>query len=232
MPATTAPHSGKLVDVFSDLFVLGSYFRDARDLGTVEALRSRLHYLFQEVEERGKAAGVPRDTLTEARYALAAFIDEMIINSRWSHKEQWSARPLQYELFGEFVAGEGFFKHLEAIRSAMPLNTDLLETYALCLILGFEGQYKVHDREKLRGLVEDVTREVQAKRGELPPLSPHGQRPEELLDAVKRQVPVWVVLVISLGIVFFFYLALSVLISHDAGTVMEELKRLLQEVPS
>jgi len=221
---------GKLAEVFTDLFILGAYLRDARDVGSVEAFRSRLHQLFQSAEEKAKEAGIRPDVFADSRYAVTAYLDEMIINSRWAHKEQWAARPLQYDFFGEFVAGEGFFKRLEKIRSSMPLPMDLLEVFALCLIFGFEGQYRLHEREKLRGLVEDVTREIQAKRGDVPVLSPHGRRPEELFDVVKRQVPAWVILVIGLGIVFFFYVALSFLISQDTGTVLDELKRLLREV--
>jgi type VI secretion system protein ImpK len=229
---TPLQSSAKLVDVFCDLFVLGSHFRDAGNLGSVEALRTRLEGVFARAEERGKSVGVPSDVMMEGRYALAAYLDEMIINSRWPLKSQWASRPLQYEFFNEFVAGEGFFIRLDRIRSAMPVNVDLLEIFGLCLMLGFEGQYKLQDREKLKGLIEDVSREIQAKRGELPALSPHGQRPEELLDMVKRELPAWVVMVISLGIVFFFYLALSLLMSHEASSVVGELKRLLQEVKS
>lgn len=216
-------------DIFSDLLVVGSSIRNAGNLGSPDVLRTKLHKLFQAAEEDGKSAGIRHDALMDGKYALTAFIDEMIINSNWQLKAQWASRPLQYDFFGEFVAGEGFFKRLDNIRSAMPMNADLLEVFALCMILGFEGQYKLDDPDRLKGLIEDVTREVQGKRGEFPELSPHGERPEELLDIVKRELPVWVILVISLGIVFFFYLALSLLMTHDAVNVVEELNRLLQE---
>jgi len=225
-------HAVRLTDVFSDLFVLAAYVKDARNLGAPDTFRARLQHLFQSAEQRSKEAGIPHDTFAEARYAVTAFLDELIVNSRWAHKEQWAARPLQYDFFGESAAGEMFFKRLDAIRAAMPLNADLMEIYALCLIFGFEGQYKVQDRDKLKGLLDDMTREIQARRGEPPTLSPHGTRPDELFDLVKHDVPAWVPIVISAGIIVFFYLALSLLISHDAGAVADELRRLLQEVKS
>jgi len=49
---------------------------------------------------------------------------------------------------------------------------------------------------------------------------------------VKRELPVWVVLVTSAGIVFLFYLALFFLISQDAGHVVDQLRKLLQENPT
>src|ERR1043165_3272728 len=232
MASTSGTKSGKLAEVFGDLLVLGTYLKDAKDLGSPDHLRTRLHHLFRVAEEQGKSAGIHSDAYNQARYAVTAYIDEMIISSRWADREQWSARPLQYDFFNEYVAGEGFFQRLDIIRRSMPLNADLLEVYGLCLILGFEGQYRIHEREKLRGLIEDVTREVQAKRGDVPSLSPHGKRPEELMELVKRDLPGWVVLVTSAGIVFLFFLALYFLISQDAGHVADQLRKLLQENPT
>ena len=232
MASASGTTSGRLADVFGDLLVLGTYLKDAKDLGSPDHLRTRLQHLFRVAEEQGKAAGIQADAYTHARYAVTAYIDEMIINSRWAGRDQWASRPLQYDFFGEYVAGEGFFQHLDTIRRSLPLNADLLEVYGLCLILGFEGQYRIHERERLRGLIEDVTREVQAKRGDVPSLSPHGKRSEELMELVKRELPVWVVLVTSAGIVFLFYLALLFLTNQDAGQVVDQLRKLLQESPT
>jgi type VI secretion system protein ImpK len=219
-----------LSEIFNDLLVLGVQLREATNPGAVENLRPRLHHLFQSAEENGRAAGFSQDTMAQARYAVAAFLDEMLINSRWPHKDEWAARPLQYDFFGEFTAGEGFFKRLESIRGSIPVNADLLELYAYCLTLGFEGQYKLQDRERLRGLVEDLSRQIQGKRGEILPLSPRGRRPEELLELVKRELPAWVIVVTSMSLVLLFYLGLSFLIGQDASYVDNELKRLLQEM--
>lgn len=232
MASASGGKSGRLAEVFGDLLVLGTYLKDAKDLGSPDHLRTRLHHLFRVAEEQGKSAGIPSDAYQQARYAVTAYIDEMIISSRWMNREQWSARPLQYDFFGEYVAGEGFFQRLDTIRRSLPLNADLLEVYGLCLMLGFEGQHRIHERERLHGLIEDVARDVQAKRGDVPALSPHGKRPEELMELVKRELPVWVVLVTSAGIVFLFYLALFFLINQDAGHVVDQLRKLLQENPT
>lgn len=229
MASSSDQKIGKLAEVFSDLLVLGIYLKEAKDLGSPEHLRTRLEHLFHIAEEQTRSKGISTDAHLQAKYAVAAYIDEMIISSRWQHCEQWAARPLQYDFFSEYVAGEGFFKRLDIIRRAFPVNPDLLEVFALCLILGFEGQYRLHERERLRGLIEDVTREVQAKHGDIPALSPHGQRPEELMDLVKRELPVWVVLVTSAGIVLLFFMALSFLIGQDVDHVVDQLKKLLQE---
>ena len=171
---------------------------------------------------------IPPEDIQQSRYALAAFLDEMILSSPWDHREEWSARTLQYEFFKEQVAGEEFFNRLEAFRRALPLNSDLLEVYYLCMILGFEGKFKIHGKEKLKDLIETVGQELRAKRGEVPVLSPHGRRPEEFMEMVKQGLPSWVVLVSGFAAVFFFYLVISLVISGDANQVLGEILYILE----
>jgi type VI secretion system protein ImpK len=92
------------------------------------------------------------------------------------------------------------------------------------LLWGFEGKYKLQGREKLKDLIHDLFRDIEGRRGEHPALSPHAERREEVLDLVKRDLPAWVVGVCSVSIVFFFYIALSVLIHQEGTTVAQTLQ--------
>ncbi|MBI3595521.1 MAG: DotU family type IV/VI secretion system protein [Nitrospirae bacterium] len=228
MATPVSDEKTRLPDLFADLFILATHVKNARDLGHSETLRLRIIEMFEAVDRKGKNLGIPGETLQQARYAMAAFLDEMILSSSWPNKEQWSARPLQYEFFREQVAGVEFFNRLEAIRRAYPANADLLEVYYLCLILGFEGQYKIHGTEKLKGLVEDLSREIQSRRGEVPHLSPHGKRSDELIEMVKRELPSWIVVVSCVAVVFFFYIILSFMMNYDASEAVRDLKQLVE----
>ncbi|SRR5579884_365604 len=225
-----SPNSGerkRLVDLFSDLFILGSHLRSARDYGSPEALRMRLIEMFNAAEREAKRLAISDDAVQQARYAVAAFLDEMILSVPSPHRDAWSARPLQYELFREQVAGVEFFNRLEALRRALPPNKDLLEVFYLCLVLGFEGQYKLQGREKLKDLIDGLAREIQPRAGEIPLLSPHGKRPDELIEMVKQGIPSWVVVVSCMAILFFFYISLAFIISRDANGIAAEMRQLI-----
>ena len=112
-----------LSDVFSDLFILGTHVKNSKELGYADSLRKRTIDMFASAERKGRDAGYAEELLTQAKYALAAFLDEMIMGSPWSDKEQWSVNPLQYEFFKESVAGVEFFNRLEAIRRASNLDS-------------------------------------------------------------------------------------------------------------
>jgi type VI secretion system protein ImpK len=219
-----------LADLFSDVFIVAMQIQQAREGGSADALRIRFQQLFDEAERKGQALGKTADALQQARYAVAAFVDEMILTSQWPHRDGWSARPLQYEFFREHVAGEEFFNRLDAMRRGGG-DPDLLALYFLCLILGFEGKYRLHGGEKLKALVAELAQDLRAAQANSAPLSPHGKRPDELIEAVKRGLPSWVVVVASAAVVFFFYVALSFVIRHDVLGTIADLEQLARGGP-
>ncbi|RPH77520.1 MAG: hypothetical protein EHM80_12350, partial [Nitrospiraceae bacterium] len=86
MASAVGKKSGRLAEVFGDILVLGTYLKDTKDLGSPDHLRTRLHHLFNVAEEKGKSLGIHPDAYTQARYAVTAYIDEMIISSRWANR--------------------------------------------------------------------------------------------------------------------------------------------------
>jgi type VI secretion system protein ImpK len=227
MAGSNAGEKRRLVDLFSDLFILGAHLKTARDYGTPDALRIRLVEMFNAAEREAKRLAISDDALQQARYAVAAFLDEMILGVPSPHRDAWSARPLQYEFFREHVAGVEFFNRLDGLRRSISANRDIVEVYYLCLALGFEGQYKLHGREKLKDLIDGLARELQPRGGEMPLLSPHGKRPDELIEMVKQGIPSWVVAVSCFAIVFLLYLSLSLLVSRDANRISHEIQQLI-----
>ncbi|MDH5586226.1 MAG: type IVB secretion system protein IcmH/DotU [Nitrospirota bacterium] len=219
---------GHLVNAYFDLLVLGVHARDSRDLGRVESLQAKIDQMLEEADRRGTVMRYSRDILIETRYAIVAFLDEMILQSGWDQKSQWASQLLQYKYFQTQVAGEEFFHHLTTLRRALPVNPDLLEVFHACLVLGFEGQYKLEGREKLKDLKHDLFRDIQGLRGEIPPLSPHAERHEVVLDVVKHEIPAWVVLACSLAVAFFSYVGMSVMIHQEAETTFGHLSELVE----
>ncbi|WDT80733.1 MAG: DotU family type IV/VI secretion system protein [Candidatus Manganitrophus sp.] len=79
MASANAVERKRLVDLFSDLFILGAHLKTARDYGTPDALRMRLVEMFNAAEREAKRLAVPDDAVQQARFAVAAFLDEMIL---------------------------------------------------------------------------------------------------------------------------------------------------------
>lgn len=216
-----------LSDLYSDLFALANHLKVSKAGGDPQMVRAHLITLLNRVDGEAKHLGIPEETQRQARYAVVAFIDEMILCSPCAYRDWWSDHKLQQELFNEDAAGVGFFSRLEAIRSSHPVSLDMLEVYYLCLVLGFEGQYKIHRREQLKALVEGIAQQLKTKGPGT--LSPHGQRPDELVADVSAGLPSWVVITITAGIIFLFYVGLSFIIGHRADNARVEIQEKMQE---
>lgn len=152
--------------------------------------------------------------LKDAKYALAAYIDEAVLSSDWPGRSEWMGRPLQLELFGDHLAGEGFFERLIHLRQGGEVNADLLELFYICLQLGFEGVYKIKGLEQLMALQVDLRSQIEGYQGVIDPrLSPYGAPAVPLMARVRREVPYWVITVVTVSIIFFTFLGYSMTVT-------------------
>jgi type VI secretion system protein ImpK len=131
------------------------------------------------------SAGYPADDAKYATFAVVAFLDESVLNSRNPIFADWARQPLQEELFGTHIAGEVFFQNLQQLlgRSDSPDLADLLEIYYLCLLLGFGGRYSVGNRGELTQVMNMTADKIRRIRGRQGGLSPSWMLPAETARA-------------------------------------------------
>jgi type VI secretion system protein ImpK len=116
-----------------------------------EVFRERVKKWLSKAAREAAEAGYAEDTVTMAGYAVIAFLDEAVLNSSQPMFSEWPRRPLQEEIFGEFLGGEAFFENLEHLLNQGDSEElgDLIEVYLLCLSLGFQGRYAAGGRGEL-----------------------------------------------------------------------------------
>ncbi|HTE66255.1 MAG TPA: DotU family type IV/VI secretion system protein, partial [Candidatus Binatia bacterium] len=129
-PATPLRH------LFTDLIAFALLFRETcgeRPWAPAE-LRDRLTALIDAQERRARGAEVPWDSYVEARFAVLAWVDELILNSPWPGRGDWQHLMLKY--YSTLNAGNQFFERVERPPAS---ERGVLEIYYYCLALGFEG---------------------------------------------------------------------------------------------
>jgi type VI secretion system protein ImpK len=203
-----------LLDLCGDSFLLIFHIHGANDPGHPEDLRKSVSLLFQNLERQAKRQGQSDEDIKATQYALCALIDETILNSRWAFKDQWTERPLQLEYFGEHMAGERFFDLLARIRQKGSRKVDLLEVFCMCLILGFQGKYKLGGQEELAQLTRTLMEEAISFRGGLSGLARHWKVPEESVELPVKSIPqwAWITGVTSVLVVVLFYVTYKLLL--------------------
>ena len=133
----------RIVDCFMELLTYVAYF-----LKTVKTrqpafdqVKADIDRLISQADTCLENRGIPSEDSDHARFAIFAWIDEVILNSPWNEKDQWQRQQLQRLHFGTADAGELFFDRLNTLG---PHQNDVREVYYLCLAMGFTGRY-VHE---------------------------------------------------------------------------------------
>jgi type VI secretion system protein ImpK len=171
-----------------------------------EYARRQLNRLRTQLEE----LGLPPEDVTDAYYALVAFVDEVMQADQGPLKDFWQAHLLQLELFGETRAGEGFYDRLTRVQEERRLP--VLRVYYLCLLFGFHGIYAHHGELERENLMESVRESLGIAPEDGAALAPFGLRPDEpAADANRNRLLQWLALsAAALAVVGYVGIAFSV----------------------
>lgn len=151
---------GTLARAAGDFITLVQLIEEAPALPDPAALRQQLLHLLEGLR---RAEGVDPEEVEEARFALVAWADEVILRSTWSGRDQWEGHTLQMQLYRTSKAGNEFYDHLARLR---PDQNAAREVYFLVLALGFQGQYVGQEAER-RALVSHQYDTLRASGGVL-----------------------------------------------------------------
>ncbi|HWA97559.1 MAG TPA: DotU family type IV/VI secretion system protein [Pirellulales bacterium] len=75
-----------------------------------------------------------------AKYALVAWIDELLIDADWQGRDWWNNNALEVEQFNTREANEQFY--MQAKEATRLSRRDALEVFYVCVVLGFRGLYR------------------------------------------------------------------------------------------
>jgi type VI secretion system protein ImpK len=145
------------------------------------SFRIHMREALKAADQEARKRGYNGDTIQLAIFAVVAFLDESILNSRNPLFADWPRKPLQEELFGTHMAGEVFFQNLQKLlgQTDSPDLADLLEVYYLCVLLGFGGRYSMGNKGDLRAIIDAVGEKIRRNRGYSADLSPAWMLPKE-----------------------------------------------------
>jgi type VI secretion system protein ImpK len=186
---TAAQAAGRvnLALIYQEILTAITRFRSNRQaVSDAGSFRAQIKGAIGVAEAEATRRGYPADDVRLATFAVVAFLDESILNSNNPIFADWPRMPLQEELFGVHTAGEMFFQCVDRLmaKGDAPLTADVLEIYALCLLLGFRGRYSISGQESVRAIAASVAEKLQHLRGGPRALASNWAPPK---DAVKQK---------------------------------------------
>ena len=139
--------------IYQEILTAITRFRSNRQaVADAGSFRNQIKAAIGAAESEATRKGYAADDVRLATFAVVAFLDESILNSNNPIFTDWPRMPLQEELFGVHTAGEMFFHCIDRLmaKSDSPQAADVLEIYALCLLLGYRGRYSISGQEGVR----------------------------------------------------------------------------------
>ena len=182
------PASRNLARLYESLFTAVVRLKSGRmAFSQPEEVRRKIEHTLESIRRDSTRHGYDDATTEDAQFAAVAFIDEAVSPMAEAGDTGWA--PLQQTRFNTLNAGEQFFDRLVSNlqKSDSPATADVLEVFALCLQLGFEGKY-ADNKTQLSKLVHDATGRVRKIRQTTFSISPDGNLGDEKTVAPPSQV--------------------------------------------
>lgn len=199
---------------------------DDRSQPMPEMLYQRMRSFVDRAMRRASELGYAQQDVQDIGYALVALTDEVVMSKGGELRDYWLPRSLQLQLFNTNVAGEGFFNNLQNLRHD-PSRMEVLKVYYLCLLFGFQGQYRVRGGEiELASITEEVGATL-TRAGLIgdAALSPNAARPQENLGGARSHMPLVFVAIAALLLAIGVVAGLSWSVSSQADDLIEHIQQ-------
>jgi len=210
----------------ADVLSLILQLRNSRDLPAPDILQRRVLGLFETMMQTGRENRIPEQDMIDAKFALAAFADEVIYHSSWPGKTQWLSNPLQLQFFGINTAGDGFYVNLDNMHGQRGRD-HVAQIYFLCLALGFQGKYRLRQQEGLAQVVEGLGNYVALSTGAGEQLAPNAERKDGTGGTVRRELPYLAVALGFLLLALVVVIVLKIVIASQANGIAEHIQGMI-----
>jgi len=212
LPASDQPQNKaqatNLIDLLHDGFYLVFLLRNRYIPANPTDFREKIVDLLNRFEQQAKRLQFSADDIHDAKYAFCALIDETIATQQdaayFNLQNSWLISPLQLSLFGSQLAGYRFFEILEQLRSRGKERLASLEVFHYCLLLGFQGKYRLESVESLNHLVARVGDE-----------SPFAAIPDHIKHIIHHELPFFWILIFLLMFAALTFAGLKFMLSKQ-----------------
>ncbi|WP_226950951.1 DotU family type VI secretion system protein [Rouxiella sp. S1S-2] len=212
-----------LVSVANPLLNAIPHIRHSATHDSPDTLRGQLIDEVRRFEVRCQQARLPYEVIIGARYCLCTALDEAASLTPWGSRNVWPRSGLLVTFHNETWGGEKFFQLLAKLSQNPQEHIYLLELINVCLLLGFEGRYRIleNGRSQLETMKQRLLQVIRTVRGGYaPPLS--GQPTDEPVQQKlwRPLIPVWAWAALMALIGCLFYIGLNLRLGQFTSPVL------------
>lgn len=218
-----------LLQSATPLLVLAQRLRGTVSVPNIGGLRRQVFEELRTFENRARGSGVSAEDVLAARYTMCTALDEAALNTPWGAQSEWASQTLLVAFHREAFGGEKFFQILDRLAADPARYIDLMELMFACLVLGFEGRYRLDERgaAKLAEVQRDLYQRIRMQRGPVAAdLSPHWHGLTDRRNRVARFVPLWMVALGALAVLVISFVFLYARLGSRSEPVLSALGRI------
>ena len=213
-------NSSNLIDLLYDGFYIVFLLKNQYVPQNPINFREKILDLLSRFEHQAQKPHFTPEDIKNSKYAYCALLDETIAiqsNEKFFNLQNtWLLNPLQLSLFGSQLAGNHFFDKLEDLRAKGKVNLASLEVFHYCLLLGYQGKYRLESVESLNHLVARVGDEIDYLKGKKTAFSPFWAIPDKIKNVLHTDLPfVWIFLCLIIFALLTFT-GLNLALNHEA----------------
>jgi len=223
--------SRTLVDLLYDGFYMLILLKNRSAPQDAAAFAGAIVKFLDKFEQSAQKRHFASADIFDAKYAFCAAVDEAVLTSRTTIRDEWERRPLQLALFGDQLAGEHFFDRLEAARNGGASRIHALEVFHMCLLTGFKGRYLLEGPERLKYLTSQLGEQIAHIKGKPAAFAPHWSAPDSVIHALKREIPLWVIASVVALFALMAYTGFEWMASRNVQAGLAPYSNLIQMAP-
>ncbi|OXH79022.1 DotU family type VI secretion system protein [Pantoea agglomerans] len=210
--APEASHQNVLVAAANPLINAIPQIRHSVSHEDPAQLRQQLIDQIRRFELSCQQSGLGYEVIIGARYCLCTALDEAAALTPWGSRGVWTSNGLLVTFHNETWGGEKFFQLLAKLSQNPRRHILMLELIYFCLLLGFEGRYRVLDngRSQLETIKQRLLQMIKSVRGNYAAsLSPHPTDQPVLRKLWRPMIPLWACAAVAGLAACLFYIVLN-----------------------
>jgi type VI secretion system protein ImpK len=212
-----------LADVCSEIFLFAFRMEETlTEEEDAEKVQIQVDELFQKLDAAAHQAELSLEDTHQSKYALAAYLDEKVLNSNLPFRGSWSSRPLQLKYFDDSAAGEEFYNRLDNLRHSPEEKVPAwLEIYLMCLALGFRGKLvDSQGQEKRKVLIFKIAQELRSDAGGNGDVLHEGPEAPPDRPPASKPLPLWLLPALCGGVLLIVFLAFSLFLDRSVSSFL------------
>ncbi len=220
-----------LIDAATPLLGLSLRVRHLARCDDVETLYTQTQDEIKAIELELQQTSLEPSVMMAYRYILCAVLDEAVMSTPWGADSYWAEHSLLSRFHDETWGGDKVFTIVQRLLDEPERYQWLLEFVYLCLILGFEGKFKVieHGREAREAVIVQLYESLPDSKvhHEFEPLTQATEHVVSSRYRLNALMPIWGVFAGFAGfwtVVFLFY---RHLLNIKSLSVLEQLRQWL-----